>query len=206
MRAYQLGRNRNKPQIYQNRGACLQSQPVLRARHTINSAAFGRAHFRERGDACNHRTPGAGRSKQAALRLGQTVNLFSLLNEGWEDPRFRCGPGWLGTLSWAWRETCQCAVVLRATVLINNQVDMVFGDVLITQPARMVFFAGPLRERGFDQTNVTISRITTWPARRPYASQSTGPAILAHSRAERARVQTHQEALGSLRQGRVDTT
>lgn len=162
----------------------------------------------------------ASKIKQAGtLRLGttQTSNLFSLLNE--KDGKIRGFDMGLAQLLTRYilgdggkYQFTQVTSSTREQVLINNQVDMVFATYSIT-PARAekISFAGPYysSQSGVlvKANNKTIQSHGDLAGKK-VATQagSTGPATLAQY-APQAKVQefqTHQEALDSLRQGRVD--
>ena len=162
----------------------------------------------------------ATKIKQAGtLRLGgtQTSNLFSLLNE--KDGRMRGFDAGLAQLlaryilgDGAKIQFTQVNSSTREQVLINNQVDIVFATYSIT-PARAekISFAGPYysSQAGVlvKSNNNAIKSYNDLAGKR-VATQagSTGPAILAQHAPKGVvqEFQTHQEALDSLRQGRVD--
>ncbi len=162
----------------------------------------------------------ASKIKQAGtLRLGgtQTSNLFSLLNE--KDGRMRGFDAGLAQLLTRYIlgdggkvQFTQVTSSTREQVLINNQVDLVFATYSIT-PARAekISFAGPYytSQAGVlvKANNNTIQSHNDLAGKK-VATQagSTGPAILAQHapKAVVQEFQTHQEALDSLRQGRVD--
>ncbi|QIL74279.1 glutamate ABC transporter substrate-binding protein (plasmid) [Diaphorobacter sp. HDW4B] len=162
----------------------------------------------------------ASKIKQAGtLRLGstQTSNLFSLLNE--KDGKIRGFDAGLAQLitryilgDGAKYKFTQVNSSTREQVLINDQVDMVFATYSIT-PARAekISFAGPYytSQAGVlvKANNKTIQSYNDLAGKR-VATQagSTGPAILAQHapKAVVQEFQTHQEALDSLRQGRVE--
>lgn len=162
----------------------------------------------------------ASKIKQAGtLRLGgtQTSNLFSLLNE--KDGRMRGFDAGLAQLLTRYIlgdggkvQFTQVTSSTREQVLINNQVDLVFATYSIT-PARAekISFAGPYytSQAGvLVKANNTTIQSHNDLAGKKVATQagSTGPAILAQHapKAVVQEFQTHQEALDSLRQGRVD--
>ena len=162
----------------------------------------------------------ASKIRQAGtLRLGttQTSNLFSLLNE--KDGKIRGFDMGLAQLitryilgDGAKYQFTQVTSSTREQVLINNQVDMVFATYSIT-PARAekISFAGPYytSQSGVlvKANNKTIQSYNDLAGKK-VATQagSTGPAILAQyaPKAVVQEFQTHQEALDTLRQGRVD--
>ena len=162
----------------------------------------------------------ASKIKQAGtLRLGgtQTSNLFSLLNE--KDGKMRGFDAGLAQLitryilgEGAKVQFTQVTSSTREQVLINDQVDMVFATYSIT-PARAekIAFAGPYytSQAGVlvKSNNKAIQSYNDLAGKK-VATQagSTGPAILAQvaPKAVVQEFQTHQEALDSLRQGRVD--
>ncbi len=162
----------------------------------------------------------ASKIKQAGtLRLGgtQTSNLFSLLNE--KDSRMRGFDAGLAQLlaryilgDGAKVQFTQVNSSTREQVLINDQVDVVLATYSIT-PARAekISFAGPYytSQAGVlvKSNNNTIQSYNDLAGKK-VATQagSTGPAILAQHapRGVVQEFQTHQEALDSLRQGRVD--
>ena len=162
----------------------------------------------------------ASKIKQAGtLRLGgtQTSNLFSLLNE--KDSRMRGFDAGMAQLiaryilgDGAKVQFTQVNSSTREQVLINDQVDMVLATYSIT-PARAekISFAGPYysSQAGVlvKSNNNAIKSYNDLAGKR-VATQagSTGPAILAQHAPKGVvqEFQTHQEALDSLRQGRVD--
>lgn len=162
----------------------------------------------------------ASKIKQAGtLRLGgtQTSNLFSLLNE--KDGKMRGFDAGLAQLltryilgDAAKVQFTQVTSSTREQVLINDQVDMVLATYSIT-PARAekISFAGPYytSQAGVlvKANNKTIQSHNDLAGKK-VATQagSTGPAILAQYAPKGVvqEFQTHQEALDSLRQGRVD--
>lgn len=162
----------------------------------------------------------ASKIKQAGtLRLGgtQTSNLFSLLNE--KDGKMRGFDAGLGQLLTRYIlgdggkvQFTQVTSSTREQVLINNQVDLVLATYSIT-PARAekISFAGPYytSQAGVlvKANNNTIQSHNDLAGKK-VATQagSTGPAILAQYAPKGVvqEFQTHQEALDSLRQGRVD--
>ncbi|HOK12452.1 MAG TPA: glutamate ABC transporter substrate-binding protein [Ottowia sp.] len=162
----------------------------------------------------------ASKIKQAGtLRLGgtQTSNLFSLLNE--KDGKTRGFDAGLAQLitryilgDAAKAQFTQVTSSTREQVLINGQVDMVLATYSIT-PARAekISFAGPYytSQAGVlvKASNKAIQSHNDLAGKK-VATQagSTGPAILAQfaPKAVVQEFQTHQEALDSLRQGRVD--
>ncbi|MBU7572388.1 MAG: glutamate ABC transporter substrate-binding protein [Hydrogenophaga sp.] len=162
----------------------------------------------------------ASKIKQAGtLRLGgtQTSNLFSLLNE--KDGKMRGFDAGLAQLltryilgDGAKYQFTQVTSSTREQVLINNQVDLVLATYSIT-PARAekISFAGPYytSQAGVlvKANNNTIQSHNDLAGKK-VATQagSTGPAILAQHapKAVVQEFQTHQEALDSLRQGRVE--
>ncbi len=165
-------------------------------------------------------SPWASKIKQAGtLRLGgtQTSNLFSLLNE--KDGRMRGFDAGLAQLltryilgDAAKIQFTQVTSSTREQVLINDQVDLVLATYSIT-PARAekISFAGPYytSQAGVlvKANNKTIQSYNDLAGKK-VATQagSTGPAILAQFAPKSIvqEFQTHQEALDSLRQGRVD--
>lgn len=165
-------------------------------------------------------SPWASKIKQAgALRLGgtQTSNLFSLLNE--KDGRMRGFDAGLAQLITRYIlgdaskiQFTQVNSSTREQVLINGQVDMVMATYSIT-PARAekISFAGPYytSQAGVlvKANNKAIQSYNDLGGKK-VATQagSTGPAILAQfaPKSTVQEFQTHQEALDSLRQGRVD--
>lgn len=162
----------------------------------------------------------ASKIKQAGtLRLGgtQTSNLFSLLNE--KDGKMRGFDAGLAQLlaryilgDGAKVQFTQVNSSTREQVLINDQVDVVLATYSIT-PARAekISFAGPYytSQAGVlvKSNNNAIQSYNDLTGKR-VATQagSTGPAILAQHAPKGVvqEFQTHQEALDSLRQGRVD--
>lgn len=162
----------------------------------------------------------ASKIKQAGtLRLGgtQTSNLFSLLNE--KDGKMRGFDAGLAQLLTRYIlgdggkvQFTQVTSSTREQVLINNQVDLVLATYSIT-PARAekISFAGPYytSQAGVlvKANNNTIQSHNDLAGKK-VATQagSTGPAILAQYAPKGVvqEFQTHQEALDSLRQGRVD--
>lgn len=162
----------------------------------------------------------ASKIKQAGtLRLGstQTSNLFSLLNE--KDGKIRGFDAGLAQLLTRYilgdaskYQFAQVTSSTREQVLINNQADMVIATYSIT-PARAekISFAGPYytSQAGMlvKASNKTVQSYSDLGGKK-VATQagSTGPAILAQHapKAVVQEFQTHQEALDSLRQGRVD--
>lgn len=162
----------------------------------------------------------ATKIKQAGtLRLGgtQTSNLFSLLNE--KDGKMRGFDAGLAQLLTRYIlgdggkvQFTQVTSSTREQVLINNQVDLVLATYSIT-PARAekISFAGPYytSQAGVlvKANNNTIQSYNDLAGKK-VATQagSTGPAILAQHAPKGIvqEFQTHQEALDSLRQGRVD--
>ena len=165
-------------------------------------------------------SPWATKIKQAGtLRLGgtQTSNLFSLLNE--KDGKIRGFDAGISQLlaryilgDGAKIQFTQVNSSTREQVLINDQVDMVVATYSIT-PARAekISFAGPYytSQAGVlvKANNKTIQSYNDLAGKK-VATQagSTGPAILAQfaPKSTVQEFQTHQEALDSLRQGRVD--
>lgn len=165
-------------------------------------------------------SPWASKIKQAGtLRLGgtQTSNLFSLLNE--KDGKIRGFDAGISQLlaryilgDGARIQFTQVNSSTREQVLINDQVDMVVATYSIT-PARAekISFAGPYytSQAGVlvKANNKTIQSYNDLAGKK-VATQagSTGPAILAQfaPKSTVQEFQTHQEALDSLRQGRVD--
>jgi len=165
-------------------------------------------------------SPWASKIKQAGtLRLGgtQTSNLFSLLNE--KDGKIRGFDAGISQLlaryilgDGAKIQFTQVNSSTREQVLINDQVDMVVATYSIT-PARAekISFAGPYytSQAGVlvKANNKTIQSYNDLAGKK-VATQagSTGPAILAQfaPKSTVQEFQTHQEALDSLRQGRVD--
>ena len=165
-------------------------------------------------------SPWATKIKQAGtLRLGgtQTSNLFSLLNE--KDGKMRGFDAGLSQLlaryilgDGAKIQFTQVNSSTREQVLINDQVDLVVATYSIT-PARAekISFAGPYytSQAGVlvKANNKSIQSYNDLAGKK-VATQagSTGPAILAQFAPKSAvqEFQTHQEALDSLRQGRVD--
>lgn len=162
----------------------------------------------------------ASKIKQAGtLRLGgtQTSNLFSLLNE--KDGKMRGFDAGLAQLlaryilgDGAKVQFTQVNSSTREQVLINDQVDLVFATYSIT-PARAekISFAGPYytsQAAVLVKTNNNTIKSYNDLAGKKVATQagSTGPAILAQHAPKGVvqEFQTHQEALDSLRQGRVD--
>ncbi len=164
-------------------------------------------------------SPWASKIKQAGtLRLGgtQTSNLFSLLNE--KDGKLRGFDAGIAQLLTRYilgdASKVQFAQVNSSTreqVLINGQVDMVVATYSIT-PARAekISFAGPYytSQAGVlvKANNQAIQSYNDLGGKK-VATQagSTGPAILAQfaPKSTVQEFQTHQEALDSLRQGRV---
>ncbi len=165
-------------------------------------------------------SPWASKIKQAGtLRLGgtQTSNLFSLLNE--KDGKIRGFDAGISQLlsryilgDGAKIQFTQVNSSTREQVLINDQVDLVVATYSIT-PARAekISFAGPYytSQAGVlvKANNKSIQSYNDLAGKK-VATQagSTGPAILAQFAAKSTvqEFQTHQEALDSLRQGRVD--
>ena len=165
-------------------------------------------------------SPWATKIKQAGtLRLGgtQTSNLFSLLNE--KDGKMRGFDAGLSQLlaryilgDGAKIQFTQVNSSTREQVLINDQVDLVVATYSIT-PARAekISFAGPYytSQAGVlvKANNKSIQSYNDLAGKK-VATQagSTGPAILAQfaPKSTVQEFQTHQEALDSLRQGRVD--
>lgn len=153
------------------------------------------------------------------VRLGgtQTSNLFSLLNE--KDGKIRGFDAGLAQLltKYVLGDSTKYTFntvnsSTREQVLINDQVDVVFATYSIT-PARAekISFAGPYYT---SQAGVLVkannSAITSYTALagKKVATQagSTGPAILKEfaPQATVLEFQTHQEAVDTLKQGRVD--
>lgn len=165
-------------------------------------------------------SPWASKIKQAGtLRLGgtQTSNLFSLLNE--KDGKIRGFDAGISQLlsryilgDGAKIQFTQVNSSTREQVLINDQVDLVVATYSIT-PARAekISFAGPYytSQAGVlvKANNKSIQSYNDLAGKK-VATQagSTGPAILAQfaPKSTVQEFQTHQEALDSLRQGRVD--
>ncbi len=165
-------------------------------------------------------SPWASKIKQAGtLRLGgtQTSNLFSLLNE--KDGKIRGFDAGISQLlsryilgDGAKIQFTQVNSSTREQVLINDQVDLVIATYSIT-PARAekISFAGPYytSQAGVlvKANNKSIQSYNDLAGKK-VATQagSTGPAILAQfaPKSTVQEFQTHQEALDSLRQGRVD--
>ncbi len=162
----------------------------------------------------------ASKIKQAGtMRLGstQTSNLFSMLNE--KDGKIRGFDAGLAQLITRYIlgdsskiQFSQVNSSTREQVLINDQVDMVFATFSIT-PARAekISFAGPYytSQAGvLVKANNKAIQSHNDLAGKKVATQagSTGPSILAQyaPKAVVQEFQTHQEALDSLRQGRVD--
>ncbi len=165
-------------------------------------------------------SPWASKIKQTGmLRLGgtQTANLFSLLNE--KDGKIRGFDAGLAQLLTRYilgdaskSKFTQINSSTREQVLINDQVDMVFATYSITPGrAEKIAFAGPYytSQAGVlvKSNNKSIQSYNDLAGKK-VATQagSTGPAILAQfaPKAVVQEFQTHQEALDSLRQGRVD--
>jgi len=164
-------------------------------------------------------SPWASKIRQAGtLRLGgtQTSNLFSLLNE--KDGRLRGFDAGIAQLLTRYIlgdaskvQFTQVNSSTREQVLINGQVDTVIATYSIT-PARAekISFAGPYytSQAGVlvKANNQAIQSYNDLGGRK-VATQagSTGPAILAQfaPKSTVQEFQTHQEALDSLRQGRV---
>ncbi len=164
-------------------------------------------------------SPWASKIKQAGtLRLGgtQTSNLFSLLNE--KDGRMRGFDAGIAQLLTRYIlgdaskiQFTQVTSSTREQVLINGQVDTVIATYSIT-PARAekISFAGPYytSQAGVlvKSNNQAIQSVNDLGGKK-VATQagSTGPAILAQfaPKSTVQEFQTHQEALDSLRQGRV---
>ncbi len=164
-------------------------------------------------------SPWASKIKQAGtLRLGgtQTSNLFSLLNE--KDGRMRGFDAGIAQLLTRYIlgdaskiQFTQVTSSTREQVLINGQVDTVVATYSIT-PARAekISFAGPYytSQAGVlvKSNNQAIQSVNDLGGKK-VATQagSTGPAILAQfaPKSTVQEFQTHQEALDSLRQGRV---
>lgn len=164
-------------------------------------------------------SPWASKIKQAGtLRLGgtQTSNLFSLLNE--KDGRMRGFDAGIAQLLTRYIlgdaskvQFTQVTSSTREQVLVNGQVDTVIATYSIT-PARAekISFAGPYytSQAGVlvKANNQAIQSYNDLGGRK-VATQagSTGPAILAQfaPKSTVQEFQTHQEALDSLRQGRV---
>ncbi|AVS78671.1 ABC transporter substrate-binding protein [Paracidovorax avenae] len=164
-------------------------------------------------------SPWASKIKQAGtLRLGgtQTSNLFSLLNE--KDGRMRGFDAGIAQLLTRYIlgdaskvQFTQVTSSTREQVLVNGQVDTVIATYSIT-PARAekISFAGPYytSQAGVlvKANNQAIQSVNDLGGRK-VATQagSTGPAILAQfaPKSTVQEFQTHQEALDSLRQGRV---
>ncbi|AVS96618.1 glutamate ABC transporter substrate-binding protein [Paracidovorax avenae] len=164
-------------------------------------------------------SPWASKIKQAGtLRLGgtQTSNLFSLLNE--KDGRLRGFDAGIAQLLTRYIlgdaskvQFTQVNSSTREQVLINGQVDTVIATYSIT-PARAekISFAGPYytSQAGVlvKANNQAIQSYNDLGGKK-VATQagSTGPAILAQfaPKSTVQEFQTHQEALDSLRQGRV---
>ncbi|WP_026433648.1 glutamate ABC transporter substrate-binding protein [Paracidovorax oryzae] len=164
-------------------------------------------------------SPWASQIKQAGtLRLGgtQTSNLFSLLNE--KDGRMRGFDAGIAQLLTRYIlgdaskiQFTQVTSSTREQVLINGQVDTVIATYSIT-PARAekISFAGPYytSQAGVlvKSNNQAIQSVNDLGGKK-VATQagSTGPAILAQfaPKSTVQEFQTHQEALDSLRQGRV---
>ena len=162
----------------------------------------------------------ASKIKQnGTLRLGgtQTSNLFSLLNE--KDGKMRGFDAGVAQLITRYIlgdsskvQFTQVTSSTREQVLINDQADMVLATYSIT-PARAekISFAGPYytSQAGVlvKANNKAIKSHNDLGGKK-VATQagSTGPAILAQyaPKAVVQEFQTHQEALDSLRQGRVD--
>lgn len=165
-------------------------------------------------------SPWATKIKQAGtLRLGgtQTSNLFSLLNE--KDGKMRGFDAGLSQLlaryilgDGAKIQFTQVNSSTREQVLINDQVDLVVATYSITPSrAEKISFAGPYytSQAGVlvKANNKSIQSYNDLAGKK-VATQagSTGPAILAQfaPKSTVQEFQTHQEALDSLRQGRVD--
>ncbi len=164
-------------------------------------------------------SPWASKIKQAGtLRLGgtQTSNLFSLLNE--KDGRMRGFDAGIAQLLTRYIlgdaskvQFTQVTSSTREQVLVNGQVDTVIATYSIT-PARAekISFAGPYytSQAGVlvKSNNQAIQSVNDLGGKK-VATQagSTGPAILAQfaPKSTVQEFQTHQEALDSLRQGRV---
>ncbi|WP_375577233.1 glutamate ABC transporter substrate-binding protein [Paracidovorax oryzae] len=164
-------------------------------------------------------SPWASKIKQAGtLRLGgtQTSNLFSLLNE--KDGRMRGFDAGIAQLLTRYIlgdaskvQFTQVTSSTREQVLVNGQVDTVIATYSIT-PARAekISFAGPYytSQAGVlvKSNNQAIQSYNDLGGKK-VATQagSTGPAILAQfaPKSTVQEFQTHQEALDSLRQGRV---
>ncbi len=164
-------------------------------------------------------SPWASKIKQAGtLRLGgtQTSNLFSLLNE--KDGRMRGFDAGIAQLLTRYIlgdaskvQFTQVTSSTREQVLVNGQVDTVIATYSIT-PARAekISFAGPYytSQAGVlvKANNQAIQSYNDLGGKK-VATQagSTGPAILAQfaPKSTVQEFQTHQEALDSLRQGRV---
>ncbi|AVS68775.1 ABC transporter substrate-binding protein [Paracidovorax avenae] len=164
-------------------------------------------------------SPWASKIKQAGtLRLGgtQTSNLFSLLNE--KDGRMRGFDAGIAQLLTRYILGDASKVLFtqvtsstREQVLVNGQVDTVIATYSIT-PARAekISFAGPYytSQAGVlvKANNQAIQSYNDLGGKK-VATQagSTGPAILAQfaPKSTVQEFQTHQEALDSLRQGRV---
>lgn len=164
-------------------------------------------------------SPWASKIKQAGmLRLGgtQTSNLFSLLNE--KDGKLRGFDAGIAQLLTRYIlgdaskvQFTQVNSSTREQVLINGQVDVVVATYSIT-PARAekISFAGPYytSQAGVlvKANNQAIQSYNDLGGKK-VATQagSTGPAILAQfaPKSTVQEFQTHQEALDSLRQGRV---
>ncbi len=164
-------------------------------------------------------SPWASKIKQAGtLRLGgtQTSNLFSLLNE--KDGKLRGFDAGIAQLLTRYIlgdaskvQFTQVNSSTREQVLINGQVDTVIATYSIT-PARAekISFAGPYytSQAGVlvKANNQAIQSYNDLGGKK-VATQagSTGPAILAQfaPKSTVQEFQTHQEALDSLRQGRV---
>ncbi|MDT0137306.1 glutamate ABC transporter substrate-binding protein [Acidovorax sp. PRC11] len=164
-------------------------------------------------------SPWASKIKQAGtLRLGgtQTSNLFSLLNE--KDGKLRGFDAGIAQLLTRYIlgdaskvQFTQVNSSTREQVLINGQVDTVIATYSIT-PARAekISFAGPYYTSQaavlVKANNQAIQSYNDLGGNK-VATQagSTGPAILAQfaPKSTVQEFQTHQEALDSLRQGRV---
>ena len=196
--------------------------PALAQGTPINTAAFDA--LVAQGPVASADTIAAStwatKIKQAGtLRLGgtQTSNLFSLLNE--KDGKMRGFDAGLAQLLTRYIlgdggkvQFTQVTSSTREQVLINNQVDLVLATYSIT-PARAekISFAGPYytSQAGVlvKSNNNTVQSINDLAGKK-VATQagSTGPAILAQHAPKGVvqEFQTHQEALDSLRQGRVD--
>ena len=202
--------------------ALVSSAPLFAQGTPINTAAFDA--LVAQGSVADAAAIGsstwASKIKQAGtLRLGgtQTSNLFSLLNE--KDGKIRGFDAGLAQLitryilgDAAKSKFTQVTSSTREQVLINDQVDMVFATYSIN-PARAekISFAGPYytSQAGVlvKSNNKAIQSYNDLASKK-VATQagSTGPAILAQyaPKATVQEFQTHQEALDSLRQGRVD--